>query len=164
MRLESRDRGLDDSLVITLAPLDVAQAYALVSDPAHGAAVVMTGMVRNQTAGRPVVALDYQAYEPMAVTVFRQIAVAVRQQWPTVGRVVIWHRIGRLSIGEISVVVAVGSPHRAEAFEGCRYAIDTLKHTAPIWKKELWADGSGSWVNIGNCLVEDVSASGQRHP
>ena len=68
-------------------------------------------------------------------------------------KIVIHHRVGRLQIGEISVLVAVGCPHRAEAFDACRYAIDTLKHNAPIWKKEHWADGSSNWVNLGACEV-----------
>ncbi|NES71198.1 MAG: molybdenum cofactor biosynthesis protein MoaE, partial [Okeania sp. SIO2D1] len=75
----------------------------------------------------------------------------IRSKWPEVETVVIHHRVGRLKIGEISVLVAVGCPHRSEAFEACRYGIDTLKHTAPIWKKEHWADGSSSWVSIGAC-------------
>jgi molybdopterin synthase catalytic subunit len=107
--------------------------------------------VRQETDGKPVVALDYQAYEPMAIVIFQQIAAQIRQRWPVVNRVVIHHRIGKLKIGEISVLVAIGSPHRSEAFEACRYAIDQLKHNAPIWKKEFWADGSSNWISIGAC-------------
>lgn len=140
-----------DSLAITFAPLLLAEAYALAEDDANGAIVVMSGTVRNQTGGKPVVALEYQAYEPMALNVFQQIAAEIRQQWTDVNRVVIHHRTGRLAIGEISVLVAVGCPHRSEAFAACQYAIDTLKHNAPIWKKEHWADGSSSWVSIGAC-------------
>lgn len=140
-----------DSLTITFAPLLLAEAYALAEDDANGAIVVMSGTVRNQTDGKAVIALEYQAYEPMALNVFRQIAADIRQQWPDANRVVIHHRIGRLAIGEISVLVAVGCPHRSEAFAACQYAIDTLKHNAPIWKKEHWQDGSSSWVSIGAC-------------
>ncbi len=144
----------EDSFAITFAPLSLEEVYALADDPANGAVVVMSGMVRNQTDGKPVVALEYQAYEPMALQVFRQIAADIRHNWPDVNRVVIHHRVGRLEIGEISVLVAAGCPHRSEAFEACRYAIDTLKHNAPIWKKEHWADGSSSWVSIGACEEE----------
>jgi molybdopterin synthase catalytic subunit len=87
----------------------------------------------------------------MAIRVFQQIAATIRQTWNDVTHVVIHHRVGRLSIGEISVLVAVGCPHRSEAFAACQYAIDTLKHTTPIWKKEIWQDGSSSWVSIGAC-------------
>ncbi|BAY07571.1 molybdenum cofactor biosynthesis protein MoaE [Calothrix sp. NIES-2098] len=141
----------EDSFAITLAPLSLEEIYSRADDPANGAVVVMSGMVRNQTDGKPVVSLEYQAYEPMALRVFSQIAADIRSLWPDVNRVVIHHRIGRLQVGEISVLVAVGCPHRSEAFEACRYAIDTLKHNAPIWKKEHWQDGSSSWVNIGAC-------------
>lgn len=140
-----------DSFAITFAPLSLEEIYRLADDPANGAVVVMSGTVRNQTDGFQVVALEYQAYEPMALRVFAQIAADIRQQWPDVNRVAIHHRIGRLQVGEISVLVAVGCPHRAEAFEACRYAIDTLKHNAPIWKKEHGKDGSSSWVSIGAC-------------
>lgn len=140
-----------DSFVITYAPLSLEEAYALADDPANGAVVVMSGMVRNNTDGQSVVALEYQAYEPMAMQIFQQIASQIRQQWVEATHVVIHHRIGRLKIGEISVLVAIGCPHRSEAFAACQYAIDTLKHNAPIWKKEHWHDGSSSWVSIGAC-------------
>ncbi|MBC5797471.1 MAG: molybdenum cofactor biosynthesis protein MoaE [Sphaerospermopsis sp.] len=144
----------EDSFGITLAPLFLEEIYTKADDPANGAVVVMSGMVRNQTDGKAVVALEYQAYEPMALQIFYQIATDIRSQWPDVNRVVIYHRIGRLKIGEISVLVAVGCPHRSEAFAACQYAIDTLKHNAPIWKKEHWQDGSSSWVSIGACEQE----------
>jgi molybdopterin synthase catalytic subunit len=140
-----------DNFAIAFAPLSLEEVYTLADDAANGAVVVMSGTVRNQTDGKAVVALEYQAYEPMAIQVFSQIAAAIRQRWSQVNRVVIHHRIGRLNIGEISVLVAVGCPHRSEAFAACQYAIDTLKHNAPIWKKEHWADGSSSWVSIGAC-------------
>jgi molybdopterin synthase catalytic subunit len=140
-----------DRFKISFAPLSLDEVYNLANDPANGAIVVMSGTVRQQTDGKPVLYLEYQAYEPMALAIFRQIAAEIRQRWTDTNRVIIYHRIGKLEIGEISVLVAVGCPHRAEAFEACRYAIDTLKHNAPIWKKEYWADGSSTWVSIGAC-------------
>lgn len=140
-----------DHLTISFAPLSLDQVYRLADDPANGAVVVMSGMVRNNTEGKTVEALEYQAYEPMALRVFQQIASEIRQTWTEVTHVVIHHRIGKLQVGEISVLVAVGCPHRSEAFEACKYAIDTLKHNAPIWKKEHWEDGTSSWVSIGAC-------------
>ncbi len=142
-----------DSLQITFAPLDIAAVYQLADDPANGAVVLMSGTVRNSTDGKAVEFLEYQAYEPMALGIFTQIAAEIRSQWPAVNRVVIHHRTGRLRIGEISVLVAVGCPHRGEAFNACQYAINTLKHNAPIWKKEHWVDGSSHWVSIGACEV-----------
>ena len=146
-----------DHFAIAFAPLSLEEVYRLADDPANGAVVVMSGMVRNQTDGKPVVALEYQAYDAMALRVFQQIAAEIRQHWPDVQRIVIHHRIGRLAIGEISVLVAIGCPHRSEAFAACQYAIDTLKHNAPIWKKEHWADGSSSWVSIGACEQSPTS-------
>ncbi|NEO97556.1 MAG: molybdenum cofactor biosynthesis protein MoaE [Symploca sp. SIO2E9] len=142
-----------DNFYITSKPLSLPAVYALAEEPANGAVVVMSGTVRSQTDGKSVVALDYQAYEPMALQVFNSIAIDIRNNWPEVRRVVIHHRLGYLEIGEISVLVAVGSPHRSEAFAACKYAIDTLKYNAPIWKKEYFStpDGeiSSTWVNIG---------------
>ncbi|MEM9767139.1 MAG: molybdenum cofactor biosynthesis protein MoaE [Cyanobacteria bacterium P01_D01_bin.71] len=143
-----------DDFAITFAPLSLDEAYRLADDSRNGAIVVMSGMVRDNTDGRAVSCLEYQAYEPMALEVFKQIAAQIRQQWTDVTRIVIQHRTGKLTIGEISVLVAIGCPHRGEAFEACRYAIDTLKHNAPIWKKEHWHDGSSTWVSIGACEEE----------
>lgn len=132
-----------DRFAITFAPLDFNEVYGLADNPANGAIVIMSGMVRNQTKGQRVIALEYQAYEPMAIAVFKQIAAQIREQWADIQRVVIYHRTGRLAIGEISVLVAIGSPHRAEAFAACQYAIDTLKYNAPIWKKEFIETADG---------------------
>ncbi len=144
-----------DHFHIAFAPLSFDEVYRLADDAANGAIVVMSGTVRKQTAGKPVAYLEYQAYEPMAIALFQQIAAQIRQQWSPVNRVVIHHRIGRLQIGEISVLVAVGCPHRSEAFAACQYAIDTLKHNAPIWKKEasIQPDGTieANWVDCPRC-------------
>ena len=139
-----------DHFAISFAPLSFDDVYRLADDPANGAIVVMSGMVRNNTDGNAVIALEYQAYEPMAIQVFRQIAAQIRNRWSDVTHVVIHHRTGRLEIGEISVLIAVGCPHRSEAFDACRYAIDTLKQNAPIWKKEHFRGEDGdvrtTWV------------------
>lgn len=135
-----------DNFAIKFAPLSVAEVYSLADEPGNGAIVVMSGMVRNETAGHPVVALEYQAYEPMALQVFGDIATEIRDRWEKIGRIVIHHRVGRLEVGEISVLIAVGCPHRSEAFAACQYAIDTLKERAPIWKKEYYRDREPSWI------------------
>ncbi|MGA0199711.1 MAG: molybdenum cofactor biosynthesis protein MoaE [Prochlorotrichaceae cyanobacterium] len=142
---------------MTFAPLDLAAAYHLAEEGYNGAIVLMSGMVRQDTAGRAVQYLEYQAYEPMALKVFEAIAQQIEQRWPIVRSVVIHHRTGKLAVGEISVLVAIGAPHRAEAFAACQYAIDTLKHEAPIWKKEFWVDGSSTWVSIAQCELGAVS-------
>jgi molybdopterin synthase catalytic subunit len=148
---------------ITLAPLSIEAVYAVADHPGNGAVVLMSGTVRNQTQGRPVRYLEYQAYEPMALKVFATIARQIRDRWPDANRVVMHHRIGKLVIGDISVLVAVGTPHRSEAFAACQFAIDTLKHNAPIWKKEHFADGSSEWVSIGAC-EEEAGSRNQFQP
>ena len=140
---------------ISIAPLLIEEIYQEVDVSANGAIVVMSGMVREETLGKPVIALEYQAYQPMALKIFEKIADEITQKWPDVTGVSIHHRVGKLTVGEISVLVAIGSPHRAEAFAACQYAIDTLKHEAPIWKKEHWQDGSSSWVSIAACELEN---------
>ncbi len=115
-----------------------------VADPRDGAVCVFVGVVRNENQGRAVSHLEYEAYEEMALPVMEEIEGEARRRWP-VTRVDLVHRLGRLEIGEASVAVAVTAPHRAAAFEACRYAIDTLKSRAPIWKKEFFTDGS-RWV------------------
>ncbi|MGK7932018.1 MAG: molybdenum cofactor biosynthesis protein MoaE [Microcystaceae cyanobacterium] len=146
-----------DNFRISFAPLSLDEVYQLADDAANGAIVVMSGTVRQQTDGKAVNYLEYQGYDPMAIKVFEKIAQNIRQKWSDVNRVIIHHRTGKLKIGEISVLVAVGCPHRKEAFAACLYAIDTLKHNAPIWKKEHWQDGSSEWVSIGACETEACS-------
>jgi molybdopterin synthase catalytic subunit len=129
-------------------PIDLAALSAV--SPADGALALFTGVVRNENAGRAVLHLEYEAYEEMALTEMETIADEARRRWPiTAIRIV--HRLGRMAIGETSVAVAVASPHRAEAFEACRFAIDTLKRTVPIWKKEFYADGAVWLEGPGAC-------------
>ncbi len=124
---------------------------AAVGDAGAGGLVLFSGVVREETGGRHVKYLEYEAHAPMAAAKMREIASAVRARWPGVRGVALLHRIGRLEIGESSVMIAVSSPHRGEAFEACRFAIDTLKETVPVWKKEYFEDGE-VWVGLqGEC-------------
>src|SRR5258708_9282686 len=119
-------------------PIDLAALQS--AAPADGALCLFVGVVRNDGGGRRVRRLEYEAYEEMALRLMEEIAAETRRRWPgTEVRIV--HRLGRLGIGEASVAVAATSPHRGEAFAACRHAIDTLKATVPIWKKEFYADG-----------------------
>jgi molybdopterin synthase catalytic subunit len=122
---------------------------ALIEDvrtASDGAIVTFDGCVRNQSHGRRTLYLDYEAYETMAIAKMREITLESRAKF-AIDRVALAHRLGRLEIGETSVFIAVSAPHRPAAFEACRYAIDTLKRTVPIWKREyfeggaVWADG-----------------------
>jgi molybdopterin synthase catalytic subunit len=111
-----------------------------------GGVVLFLGTVRELTAGRRTCALDYEAYIEMAEKKLSEIEQETRSRWP-VGDIVLVHRLGHLEPGEISVAVAVSCPHRAEAFDACRHAIDRIKEVVPIWKKENWADGKTEWVH-----------------
>lgn len=124
--------------------IDVAAVRAAVDDPGFGAVLVFEGVGRNQFGGRPVEALEYEAWPERAEAELGRIAGEVAERWPGV-RLAVVHRTGRVAIGEPSVVVAVGAPHRAAAYEASRYALDTLKERLPVWKKELYADGS-AWI------------------
>jgi molybdopterin synthase catalytic subunit len=120
------------------------------TEPEDGALCVFTGVVRNHNDGKSVLYLEYEGYEEMVASIFDEIAQEAKARFG-VTRVRMVHRLGRMEIGETSVAVAVSSPHRGEAFEACRFAIDTLKHKAPIWKKEFYADGSSWLEGPGGC-------------
>jgi molybdopterin synthase catalytic subunit len=111
-----------------------------------GAVVTFLGTVRDLTGERVTVALDYEAYPEMAAKKMAEIEADTRARWP-VGDIALEHRLGHLEVGDISVAVAVSCPHRHQAFEACRHAIDRLKELVPIWKKENWSDGSTEWVH-----------------
>ncbi len=134
--------AIDIQLLTT--PLDTAACQQWVAAPDKGGLVLFVGTVRNHTQGKEVLRLDFEAYEPMAVNEMRKIAVTIKERWPE-SKIAIHHRIGQLAIGDVAVVIAVGTAHREAAFAACQYAIDTLKQTVPIWKKEIFADGE-VWV------------------
>jgi molybdopterin synthase catalytic subunit len=124
-------------------PLPVTEAHAWAVTPACGAVVTFAGTVRDHAPGRDgVTGLEYEAYDEAVESQLQVIADEVRVRWPSVGRIAMLHRVGRLAVTETAVVVVVSAAHRDAAFEAARYCIDTLKASAPIWKKETWADGS----------------------
>jgi len=126
-------------------PIDVAVLLAAVEGPGEGGVVLFVGRVRDQARGRAVRRLDYEAYPAMAQSELEALAREAQAQRGAT-RVALVHRVGRLEVGEIAVAIAVASPHRAQAFEACRWLIDALKQRVPIWKKEWYADG-GEWVS-----------------
>ncbi len=137
---------MTDWIELTPGPLSTERAVAFVTDPAAGGVAVFLGTTRAETSpdGRSLVALDYEAYADMAVKRLRELAAAARRRWP-VARAAVVHRLGPVAVGEPSVVIAVSTPHRADAFDACRFLIDQLKVDVPIWKREVWADGSTTW-------------------
>jgi MoaE-MoaD fusion protein len=129
---------------ITVDPLDARRLEAAVADTGAGAICTFTGVVRDSSRGRSVTHLEYEAFAEMAAAEMRKIGDEIGQRWPE-ARVAMAHRTGRLEIGEASVVVSVSCPHRAEAIAACKWGIDRLKESVPIWKKEHAADGT-YWI------------------
>jgi molybdopterin synthase catalytic subunit len=130
---------------LTSSPLDVA-ALLTQARSSDGAVAVFVGVVRDENAGRRTTEIHYEAYGPMAESEMEKIAEGLSREWPQ-ARVRMGHRVGTLQVGEASVYVVATAPHRAEAFAVCRAAIDRIKSTVPIWKKERYADGSEEWVD-----------------
>jgi molybdopterin synthase catalytic subunit len=123
------------------APLSVEELMSATESDEAGAVVVFGGTVRRQNEGKDVTAISYTAYEPLAERTFAELEQTVLERFPVTGCRVV-HRVGALEIGELSVLVVVRAPHRGDAFEAARYAIDTLKKTAPVWKREAYSDGT----------------------
>ena len=146
---------------LTADVLPIAHAYEWAVRPDCGAVVLFSGTVRDHAEGRSGVQhLTYEAYEEQAEPKMAEIAQEVRRRWPHTGAIVLLHRTGQLLLGESSVIVVVSSPHRPEAFEAGRYAIDALKASVPIWKHEVW-DGGSDWGTGAHVLTPaaDVAAA-----
>jgi molybdopterin synthase catalytic subunit len=133
---------------ITEQPLDHAALTERVRHNNAGAVCTFLGTVREMTGERQTVLLDYEAYPDMALKKMAELEAEARRRWPVIEAAIV-HRVGRLGLGEVSVVVAVSCPHRAASFEACRWLIDTFKEVVPIWKRETWADGREEWVHPG---------------
>jgi molybdopterin synthase catalytic subunit len=147
-------------LSVTDEPLDVQavvnRAEAEAPAGRHGGLAVFIGTVRGENRGRQVVGLHYEAYVPLAVRAFGLIAAEAGEAWPGVS-VAIRHRVGQLGVGEASIVIAAASPHRAEAFQACRYVIERVKQIAPIWKREIFVGGE-EWIEGATADPSDEGA------
>ena len=149
----------DEWCEITAAELPISEAYAWALQPHCGAVVLFSGTVRDHADGRSdVTSLEYEAYEDAVVPVFHDLAQRARLQFEGVGRVAILHRTGLLQLEESSVIVVVSSAHRPTAFDAARFLIDALKESAPIWKKEIWAEGS-DWGTRAQSVVSTKKIS-----
>jgi molybdopterin synthase catalytic subunit len=149
-------------LAIGAEPLELDRLIMAVSavrsgdSPSDGAVVSFLGLVRDHNVGRRVRYLEYEAYEPLALKTFEQIAIEVQTLWPTV-RLALHHRVGRLAVGEASVAIAAASPHRGEAYAACRYTIERVKQIVPIWKREHF-DGGDVWLEGATADPDDQTA------
>ena len=126
---------------LTTDPIHIDEWHAAVVDERDGASVEFLGIVRGEEDGRPISALDYEAYEPMAERVIERLVKQARAQWP-LHAVCVRHRVGRVAVGEVAVLIGVRAPHRDEAFEACRFLIDAVKQNVPIWKSAVGVDGT----------------------
>ncbi|QAY65084.1 molybdenum cofactor biosynthesis protein [Paenibacillus protaetiae] len=142
------DSGKGRRYVLTTGNIGADEVLAKVIVPEHGASIAFVGTTREWTAGKRTLRLSYEAYEPMAVRTMEQIGEEIAERWPG-ALCAITHRLGEVGIAETSVVIAVSAPHRAACYEASRYAIERLKQIVPIWKKEIWEDGS-EWVGHQN--------------
>lgn len=143
-------------VAVVTAPVDVDALVALVGADGDGAVVTFAGLVRDHNQGRRVHFLEYESYAPLAVRALQQIVDEAKQLWPS-ARVAVHHRIGRLEIGETSIVIAAASPHRGDAFAACRYTIERVKQIVPIWKREHF-DGGDVWLEGATADPEDAAA------
>lgn len=137
-------KGEKIDIQIKSTALNTHDCQDFVADEGAGGLAIFVGTVRNQTKGKPVVRLEFESYESMAIKEMRKIAISAQEKFQAF-KICIHHRVGVLSIGETAVVIAVSTPHRKAAFQACEYCIDTLKETVPIWKKEIFEDGE-VWV------------------
>jgi molybdopterin synthase catalytic subunit len=131
---------------LTKEPIEYHGLTEMVRRPECGAVVTFLGTVRDLTGDKVTIALEYEAYPGMAEKKLAEIEAETKARWP-IGDIMMVHRVGHLAVGEISVAVAVSCPHRHQAFDACRHAIDRLKEIVPIWKKENWTDGTTEWVH-----------------
>ncbi|OYW21404.1 MAG: molybdopterin converting factor [Planctomycetales bacterium 12-60-4] len=143
---------------LTHDPIDYAASTEAVRSHAAGAVVLFLGTVREMTEGRQTVALDYDAYPEMALRKMQELENEARRRWPVI-QVEIIHRLGRLELGDISISIALSTPHRPDAFEAGRFLIDEFKQIVPIWKKENWSDGTTEWVHPEGTLPRGESPS-----
>ena len=145
-----------DRYRISAEPLDPLAISVVVSGPADGGLTMFTGLVRDHNAGRRVLWIDYEAHEALACRVFNRIGVEAQERWPGTS-LAIHHRIGRVEIGQASVVIAAASVHRVEAFAACRFAIERVKQIAPVWKHEHF-EGGDVWIEGATADPDDEAA------
>lgn len=133
------------SIGVSETPLTMAAAEAFIADPAHGGQTSFVGVVRDMNLGKAVKGVSYDCFVPLTCNTFRSLVLKAREKWGAM-KVYCWHYKGRLDVKGISIIIAVSTPHRDEAFQACRFLIEEIKHHAPIWKKEHYLDGDSAWT------------------
>jgi len=152
--VDRSDCGQAESMIeLAEQPIDLGRLIASVESEQAGAVVFFLGTTRRFTDRRETVSLDYQAYREMALAKLHELADQAARRWPVIGSALV-HRVGRVPVGEVSVAIAVSTPHRAEAFEAARWLIDTVKEVVPIWKQETRPDGTRQWVHPETARVQ----------
>ena len=131
---------------ISETPIDPSELQRVITSPAHGAQVTFIGTVRNLNQGKKVKAVSYDAYVPLTEKILREICEEALSKWGQSLSMVLWHRLGRIEVGEVSVALGVSSAHRDEAYQASRQVIEELKHRAPIWKQEHYEEGDSQWL------------------
>lgn len=152
--------AVEDREALSIEPIDMTGLLARAHHPGAGAVVLFSGEVRDNNRGRPVTFLEYEAYAPLASTMIAEIIATAKERWP-LKVAVARHRVGKVAIGDTAVVVITASAHRGEAYAANRYIIDRIKHEAPIWKCEHYADGTKEWGN--NCNCHTVTGDPSKH-
>jgi molybdopterin synthase catalytic subunit len=147
--------------VLSHTPVAIEPLLALDAYPECGGLAMFVGTVRDHHEGRPVQRLVYTAHEPLAARIIREVEASTRERFG-VSYVRVVHRLGDLAIGDVAIVCVVRAAHRAEAFDACRHAVDVVKHTAPIWKEEFYADGTSAFVE-GCCIRDDLEPTPHHH-
>lgn len=151
-----------EDLLLTESPLDVNAAFAFVTEPGTGATSIFVGTTRDNFEGKKVVKLEYEAYESMALKELNKLCTSVRENF-SVNKILVHHRLGEVKVTEASVIIAISSPRRKEALQAVSYAIDKLKATVPIWKKEIYEDGTGQWKENKECCCAKEQVNGGHH-
>lgn len=144
------------------SPLDPAEALDFVAAPENGAGALFLGAVRNLNMGRDVRAVSYDVFAPLAEESFREICAEAREKWGEGTNIYVAHAKGKLAVGDLSIVIAAGTPHRSESFAACRYVIEEIKKRSPIWKQEHYTDGDSEWVQ-GHALCQHAHDEAHEH-
>lgn len=150
--MDENNEEPQDFIRICTEKLSTEEVSQLVVSPSCGAVSIFVGTTRNNFEGKKVVHLEYEAYVPMAETEMKKILTDIRQKWPSVKHVAVYHRLGLVPITEASVVIAISSPHREDSLDAVKYCINTLKATVPIWKKEVYEEEGCSWKENKECF------------